>query len=345
MKIAIAMSGGVDSSVAAALLKEAGHEVTGVTMRVTDVSRAGESAAAIAGRLGIPHHIIDLQDIFARSIIDYFCGEYGRGRTPNPCVLCNKYIKFGALWEAARKIGAEMLATGHYARIDKDKTGRYLLKKGRDENKDQSYFLCQLSQEQLGCTLFPVGNLTKNEVKKIAAELRLPAASRPESQEICFIPDNDHAGFVARYASQAERPGAILDMAGRTLGRHRGIASYTIGQRRGLGIAAAAPLYVTAIEPDRNAVIVGTKEQTYGSDLIADSLNWISVAAPERPLRVRAKIRYHHAEAEATVTPQGNDSVRVEFVGPQAAITPGQTVVFYDGDMVLGGGTILKRGR
>jgi tRNA-specific 2-thiouridylase len=345
MKIAIAMSGGVDSSVAAALLKEAGHEVTGVTMQITDDWRAGNSAAAVAGRLGIPHHIIDLRDVFTRRIISYFCEEYRRGRTPNPCVLCNKYIKFDALWDAARKMGAAMLATGHYARIDKDKSGRYLLKKGRDENKDQSYFLCQLSQEQLGRTMFPVGNLTKDEVRKIAAELGLPVVSRPESQEICFIPDNDHAGFMKRYAPQAERPGVILDITGRTLGQHRGIASYTIGQRRGLGIAATTPLYVTAIEPDRNAVIVGTKEQTYGRELIADSLNWIAIDAPERPLRVRAKIRYRHAEAEATVTPQDGSTIRVEFAVPQAAITPGQAVVFYDVDMVLGGGTILKRGR
>jgi tRNA-specific 2-thiouridylase len=345
MKIAIAMSGGVDSSVAVALLQEAGHEVTGVTMRLTDDSRAGDFAADIAVRLGIPHHVIDLRDIFARRIIGYFCEEYTRGRTPNPCVLCNKYIKFGALWEAARKMGVEMLATGHYARIDKDKSGRYLLKKGRDENKDQSYFLCQLSPEQLGRTMFPVGNLTKDEVRIIAAELGLPASSRPESQEICFIPDNDHAGFMKRYAPQAERPGAILDITGRALGQHRGIASYTIGQRRGLGIAAAAPLYVTAIEPDRNAVIVGTKEQTYGRELIVGSLNWIAIDSPGRPLRVRAKIRYRHAEAEATVMPWDGSTVHVEFVVPQAAITPGQAVVFYDGDMVLGGGTILKRGR
>jgi tRNA-uridine 2-sulfurtransferase len=345
MKIAIAMSGGVDSSVAAALLKEAGHEVTGVTMRITDDSRAGTDAADIAGRLGIPHRVIDLRDIFAEKIIDYFCGEYGMGRTPNPCILCNRYIKFGALWEEAEKLGAELLATGHYARTEKDDSGRYhLLKKGRDANKDQSYFLCQLTQEQLGRTMFPVGNLTKGEVRKIAAELGLPANSRPESQEICFIPDNDQAGFLESHVPKHARSGPILDEAGRTLGRHRGIASYTIGQRRGLGIAAAAPLYVTAIEADRNAIIVGTKEQTYGSELIAGGLNWIAINAPEHPIQVKAKIRYRHAEAEATVMPQDDDTVSVKFVEPQAAITPGQAVVFYDGDKVAGGGTIIKRG-
>ncbi len=345
MKIAIAMSGGVDSSVAAALLKEAGHEVGGVTMQITDSSRAGKDAAEIAGRLGIPHRVIDLRDIFAEKIIAYFCGEYGRGRTPNPCIPCNKYIKFGALWEEAATTGAEMLATGHYARIEQDSRGRYLLKKGRDTNKDQSYFLCQLTQGQLGRTMFPVGNLTKDEVRKIAAELGLPTASRPESQEICFIPDNDHARFLEKYAPQADRPGAILDGAGRTLGRHRGIGSYTIGQRRGLGIAAAAPLYVTDIEPDRNAIIVGTKEQTYGTELIAGGLNWISIDTPEHPIQVKAKIRHRHAEAEATVEPQEDDAVYVKFAEPQAAITPGQAIVFYDGDKVLGGGTIIKRGR
>jgi tRNA-specific 2-thiouridylase len=345
MKIAVAMSGGVDSSVAAALLKEAGHNVTGVTMRITDDSRAGTDAADIAGWLGIQHHIIDLRDIFKRKIIDYFGGEYGRGRTPNPCILCNKYIKFGALREEAKKLGAEMLATGHYARIEKDSSGRYILKKGRDKNKDQSYFLCQLTQEQLSRTMFPLGELAKEEVRKIAAEMGLPAISRPESQEICFIPDNDHARFLKEYKEQSDRPGPIRDEGGKTLGWHRGIASYTIGQRKGLGIAAAGPLYVTAIEPDSSTVVVGTKEQTYGTELIADNLNWIAIAAPEYPITFKAKIRYRHAEAEAMVVPQDDDTVIVKFNKPQQAITPGQAVVFYDGDNVIGGGTIIKRGR
>ncbi len=344
MKIAVAMSGGVDSSVAAALLKEAGHEVTGVTMRITDDSHAGAAAADIAGRLGIPHRVIDLRDIFAKKIIDYFCGEYGMGRTPNPCILCNRYIKFGALWEEAEKLGAELLATGHYARIEATNSGRYLLKKGRDKNKDQSYFLCQLTQEQIGRTMFPVGNLTKDEVRKIAAELGLPAATRPESQEICFIPDNDQAGFLESHLPKPARSGPILDEAGRTVGRHRGIASYTIGQRRGLGIAAAEPLYVTAIAADRNAIIVGTKEQTYGSELTAGGLNWIAITAPAHPIQVKARIRHRHAEAAATVTPQDDNTVYVKFAEPQAAITPGQAIVFYDGDKVAGGGTIIKRG-
>jgi tRNA-specific 2-thiouridylase len=344
VKIAVAMSGGVDSSVAAALLKEAGHEVSGVTMRLTDDTHAGTYAADTARRLGLPHRVIDLRDIFTATIIDYFCGEYGRGRTPNPCILCNRYIKFGALWEAAKKAGAEMLATGHYARIEKSRRGKYILKRGRDGNKDQSYFLCQLTQEQLSRTMFPVGNLTKDEVRKIAREMGLPAMARPESQEICFIPDNDLAGFLRAHTPEAERPGAILDEAGRAIGRHRGIASYTIGQRRGLGIASTEPLYVTGIVAEQNTVIAGTRDRTYGTELTAGGLNWIGVGAPEHPLEVKAKIRYRHAEAAATVTPVGDETVRVIFKEPQAAITPGQAVVFYDGARVMGGGTIAKKG-
>jgi tRNA-uridine 2-sulfurtransferase len=347
MRIAIAMSGGVDSSVAAALLKEAGYDVIGVTMRITpsdNGTHAETDAANVAYQLGISHKVIDLRDIFAEKIIVYFCGEYGRGRTPNPCILCNKYIKFGELWEEAEKMGAEMLATGHYARIEQDNSGRYILKKGRDGRKDQSYFLCQLTQEQLRHALFPIGNLTKDEVRKIAAELGLPTASRPESQEICFVPDNDHTRFLKEH-TRVDRPGPILDERGKTLGQHTGITAYTIGQRKGLQIAAAEPLYVTAIEADRNAVIAGTKAQTYGTELVADNLNWIAITKPEHPMQVKARIRYRHAEAEAVITPQVDNTIHVKFAEPQMAITPGQTIVFYDGDKVVGGGTIVRQGR
>jgi tRNA-uridine 2-sulfurtransferase len=345
VKAVVAMSGGVDSSVAAALLKEAGHEVTGVTMRVTDDRRAETDAAEAAERLGIPHQVIDLREVFAERIIDYFCGEYGRGRTPNPCVFCNRDIKFGAMREEAAKTGAEYFATGHYARIAQDNRGGYILKKGRDKNKDQSYFLCRLTQEQLSRTLFPVGEMTKDEVRKKATEMGLPAASRPESQEICFIPDNDHAAFVVRYTAETGRPGPIIDEDGRTLGRHRGIAQYTVGQRRGLGIATAEPLYVTDIEPASNTVVVGRKERIYDMGLIADNLNWIGIGPPEYPISAKAKIRYRHEEAEARVEPMGDGRIYVKFSLPQAAITPGQSVVFYDGEKVLGGGTIVKRGK
>jgi tRNA-specific 2-thiouridylase len=345
MRVAIAMSGGVDSSVAAALLKKAGHDVSGVTMQIRDDSRAVKSAAAVARRLGIPHRVIDLRDVFARRVIDYFCREYRAGRTPNPCIVCNRYIKFGALREEVEKAGAEMLATGHYARIEKVKDGRYILKKGRDPQKDQSYFLCQLTQEQLGRTLFPLGEMTKDEVKKLAAEMGLPAVDRPESQEVCFIPDSGRAQFLENYSSELNRPGPITDEGGRTLGQHRGAATYTIGQRRGLGIAAPEPLYVTAIESLSNTVVVGTREQAYGTELIAGGLNWIAMPPPRHPVKFKAKIRYRQAEAEATVTPLDDNTLYVKFNEPQMAIAPGQAIVFYDGDRVAGGGTIIKRGK
>lgn len=346
MKLVIAMSGGVDSSVAAAILKEEGYEVIGATMRIIPSANAGTDAAKVARRLGIPHHVLDFRDVFAHRVIDDFCREYSLGRTPNPCVRCNKYIKFGILRERARELGADFIATGHHARVERNENnGTYLLKKGADKQKDQSYFLCQLTQEQLNHALFPIGNLTKDKVRQIAREMNLPVADRPESQEICFIPDDDYAGFLKDYLPQASHPGPVLDREGNTLGQHQGILSYTIGQRRGLGIAAAEPLYVTAIEPDRNAVVVGTKEQTYGTELVAGDLNWIAAARPESPIRVKARIRYRHPEAEATVSPRDDDSVYVKFIRPQLAITPGQTVVFYDGDTVIGGGTILKQGR
>jgi tRNA-specific 2-thiouridylase len=350
VKVAVAMSGGVDSSVAAALLKEDGHQVIGVTMRIMpeDEKTAGaeKDAAGVARQLGIPHHIIDLRDIFAHRIIDYFCREYQLGHTPNPCILCNKYIKFGALRDKIRGLGADYLATGHHARIEKDETsGRYLLKKGRDRMKDQSYFLCQLKQEQLGYTLFPIGHLTKERVKRMAAERGFPASSRPESQEICFIPDDDHQKFLKEHLTQTMTPGKIVDENGKILGQHRGIESYTVGQRKGLGVFAARPLYVTSIEAESNTITVGTRKQTYGTELIAENLNWIAIPPPTQPFEVKAKVRYRHPEAEATVKPHDDYSVYVKFTEPQMAITPGQEVVFYDGDTIIGGGTISRQGR
>jgi tRNA-specific 2-thiouridylase len=350
MKIAIAMSGGVDSSVAAVLLKEDGHQVTGVTMRILpedeNTTKAEKDAASVARQLDIPHHIIDLRDIFARRIIDYFCREYQLGRTPNPCILCNKFIKLGALRDKIGEVGAEYLATGHHARIEKDEnSGKYLLKKGRDRMKDQSYFLCQLTQEQLSHTLFPIGHLTKERVKRMAAERGFPANSRPESQEICFIPDDDYKKFLREHLTQTTPPGKIQDEKGETLGQHQGIASYTVGQRRGLGIFAARPLYVTSIEAESNTINVGNREKTYGTELIAENLNWIAIPKPTQPFKVKAKIRYRHPEAEAMVKPQDDFSVYVKFTEPQMAITPGQEVVFYDGDIIIGGGTISRQGR
>jgi tRNA-specific 2-thiouridylase len=350
MKVAIAMSGGVDSSVAAALLKEGGHEVIGVTMRIMpadeNTASAETTAADVASRLGITHYIFDLRDVFERRIIDNFCQDYRMGRTPNPCIMCNKFIKFGALRDKVKELGVHFLATGHHARIEKDESsGRYLLKKGRDRMKDQSYFLCQIKQEQLKRTLFPIGNMTKDRVKRIAAERGFPAVSRPESQEICFIPDGDYKKFLERYVPQVSRPGKILDQSGKVLGNHQGVASYTVGQRKGLGIFAARPLYVTSIESQDNTITVGTKAQTYGSELTADNLNWIAIPHPTTPIQVKAKIRYRHPEAEATLIPRDENTIYVKFSEPQMAITPGQVVVFYDGDTIIGGGTISKQGR
>jgi len=349
MKIAVAMSGGVDSSVAAALLKQEGHEVIGITMKLTDGGNnqnALEDACRVAQKLGIPHHVIDLRDIFSRVIITDFCREYSLGNTPNPCVLCNRYIKFGVLWERAKEIGAAFLATGHYARVEQDTaTGKYLLKKGKDQRKDQSYFLYRLKQEHLSHSLFPIGNLTKVKVKQIANEMELPVGARPESQEICFIPGTDYTGFLKDHTRTLPPAGPILDVKGNVLGQHEGIAFYTIGQRKGLGINAAEPLYVTAIEPEKNAVIVGTKKQTYSDELLADSLNWIAKSMPENPVKLKASIRYRHSEAEAVVSPRDENTVYVKFAEPQMAVTPGQSVVFYDGDIVVGGGTIIRQGR
>ncbi|OGO18195.1 MAG: tRNA 2-thiouridine(34) synthase MnmA [Chloroflexi bacterium RBG_16_50_11] len=348
MKAAVAMSGGVDSSLTAALLKQEGHDVFGVTMRLTDSvnsRNAVEDASKVAAKLGIPHYAIELRDIFSYTIIDDFCREYRLGHTPNPCVLCNRQIKFGALWEKAGELGADFLATGHYARIERDKSSKYLLKKGADRRKDQSYFLYRLTQEQLSHTLFPLGNLTKAKVRQIAKEIGLPVAERPESQEICFIPDNDYAGFLKDNLPGQIGSGPIIDQQGKVLGQHDSIAFYTVGQRKGLGIAAARPLYVTAIEPVKNAVVVGTKEQTYTDELITDNLNWIAGSPPVIPINIKARIRYRHPEAEAIVSPLDNNSVHVKFAEPQMAVTPGQSVVFYDDDAVIGGGRIIRQGR
>ena len=344
MKIVIAMSGGVDSSIAAALIKEEGHDVIGATMQILPSDEI-EDARRVADRLKIPHYVMNFRDTFTRTIINDFCNEYNLGRTPNPCIRCNRDIKFGVLLEKARELGADVIATGHHARVERHETnGMHLLKKGIDARKDQSYFLCQLTREQLGHALFPVGSLTKNRVRQIAGEMNLPVADKPESQEICFIPDDNYAEFVRAYTHRTASPGPILDQMGNILGEHQGIMAYTVGQRRGLGIAATEPLYVTAIEPERNAVVVGSKEQTYGRQLIASSLNWIAIDCPDEQLRVRARVRYRHPEADAIITPLDNDEVHVEFDKPQMAITPGQAVVFYEGDTVLGGGTIMRQG-
>ncbi|MBM3133577.1 MAG: tRNA 2-thiouridine(34) synthase MnmA, partial [Chloroflexi bacterium] len=276
---------------------------------------------------------------FAEKVIADFCAEYARGRTPNPCVRCNQFVKFGPFLERAKALGADFIATGHYARIEREGE-RYLLKKGIDPRKDQSYALCMLTQEQLRHSLMPLGNYTKERVRQIARDLALPVAEKAESQEICFVPDNDYRAFVRSRVPATAKPGPILDREGKTLGEHSGIINYTIGQRRGMGIAAARPLYVIAIDPERNAVIIGPQSAVYGRELTASDLNWIAIEAPSGPFRAQAKVRYLHREARAMVTPLEGGQVRVCFEEPQMAITPGQFVVFYDCDVVLGGGVI-----
>lgn len=358
LRVVVAMSGGVDSSVAAGLLKEAGHEVIGVTMnlfalppeicRSEDLRsccgrKAMEDAHEAACRLGIEHLVVDLREEFERRIIADFCQEYGRGRTPNPCVRCNERIKFGLLLERARRLGADRLATGHYARIRYDReSGRYLLKKGRDRAKDQSYFLYPLSQAQLARTLFPVGEYVKSEVRRLARKWHLPAAEKPESQEICFVPLGRYSDFLRRRIPRAFLPGPVKDRGGSVLAMHKGIGYFTVGQRRGMGIAAPRPLFVTAIDRVTKTVIVGEDEDLFQRSLLAGRVNWISLDGIKAPIRVRAKIRSRHEAAKASLIPLSRGHLRVDFDRPQRAITPGQSVVFYQRDIVVGGGVIIR---
>lgn len=350
-RVIIALSGGVDSSVAAALLSREGHQVTGVTMRTWDGdSTTGtarhacygpdgsdiEDAARLCRMLGVPFHVFDLREQFRAQVLDYVRLEYMSGRTPNPCVRCNRRLKLGLLVDVARANGIafDYVATGHYARVERSPAGgRFLLMKAADSAKDQSYFLFSLSQEQLGRALFPVGGHTKKHVRKLASELGLDIADRPESQDFA-------AGSYASLLGMPRREGPILDRQGNVLGTHRGVHCYTIGQRKGLGLSARDPMYVTGIDARTNAVIVGTKEEVYSDALTCSSLNWIAAPSLPEPRQVTAKIRYNHREAEATITPAGADSVRIRFREPQMAIAPGQAVVFYDGNVVVGGGTI-----
>jgi tRNA-specific 2-thiouridylase len=357
MRVVVAMSGGVDSSVAASLLVEAGHDVIGLSMQLYD-QREGQrdgaetfgsccslddlqDARRVAAALGIPHYIVNFEESFNRLVVRNFVEEYAAGRTPIPCVHCNADLKFAHLVERAAGLDAGAVATGHYARVEFDEDRRaYRLLRGADLDKDQSYFLFPLTQDQLAHALFPVGQLTKPDVRAHAERLGLAVAHKPDSHEICFVPDGRTGAFVERHLDIAPEDGEIVDSGGRVLGRHAGLHRYTVGQRKGLGLSAPAPLYVLRLEPADSRLVVGSREELGRAAFTASSVNWISGHPPAEPLRVTARIRHRHADAPATVAAEPPSGVSVTFDTPQPAVTPGQAVVFYDGDEVLGGGWI-----
>lgn len=350
--VMLGMSGGVDSSVAALLLRDAGYDVTGVTLRLRPDFEAGQSpsggccslddiddARRVCYHLGIDHFVFNFTDVFQKQVMDYFAREYHNGRTPNPCIACNRHVKFDAMLRRAQELGYDFIATGHYAKVRRREDGRWLLERTGCA-KDQSYVLYSLTQKQLAHTLFPVAGYPKEQIRAIAEEHGLPVAHKPDSQEICFVPDNNYAAFLEAYTGKACPPGDFVGPDGAVLGRHKGIAHYTIGQRKGLGIAFGEPMYVTRIDPVLNQVSLGPDGSQYRRSLVACDLNWISVPALDAPMRVTAQVRYRAAPAPALLEPCADGSVNVTFDTPQRSVTPGQAVVFYDGGLVVGGGTI-----
>jgi tRNA-specific 2-thiouridylase len=353
-RVVVGMSGGVDSSAAAALLLEQGYEVIGITLKLWPqdcVNRAEDKccgpqavadARSVSHKLGIPYYLIDEAADFQAQVIQYFADEYKAGRTPNPCVMCNEKLKFGALITRAQRLGAERVATGHFARIERGENGRMLLKRGRDPRKDQSYFLFSLRQEQLARTLFPLGELTKNDTRNVARQCELKTADKEESMEICFVPDKDYGRFLQQAKLVEKHRGEIVSLDGQVLGHHEGIEFYTIGQRKGLGLSSPKPLYVIELDAGQNRVIVGDESALDRDEFTVERCNWIPWDAPVGPLEATAKIRYNHPGTPATVHPGPNGSARVKLHEPQRAVTPGQACVFYQDDLVLGGGWIRK---
>ena len=357
MKALIAMSGGVDSSVAALLTKQNGYDCIGCTMKLWDLpGEEGaqlkgsktccslddtEDARSVAYRLGMPFYAFNYKDEFRESVICPFASDYEHGRTPNPCIECNRFLKFGKLYERAMQLGCETIVTGHYARIEQGPDGRYLLKKGLDPSKDQSYVLHCLTQEQLAHTAFPLGGFTKVAVRQIAAEHGFVNANKPDSQDICFVPDGDYAKVVERYgAGEGTVPGRFVDLEGRPIGTHRGLIHYTIGQRKGLGNTWGKPVFVVAIDPAANTVTLGDSADLFHREVRVSQFHWIAGEPPAAPIRCTAKLRYRQAEQPAEVRPEGEGRVTLVFDEPQRAPTPGQYAVLYDGDTVLGGGRI-----
>jgi tRNA-specific 2-thiouridylase len=354
MRVVVAMSGGVDSSVAAARLVEAGHEVIGLSMQLYDQREGGASfgsccslddlydARRVAATLGIPHYIVNFEEQFHDAVVRNFVDEYARGRTPIPCVHCNATLKFAHLVERAAGLDASAVATGHYARVRFDEDRRaYRLLRGVDRDKDQSYFLFALTQDQLSRALFPVGHLAKTDVRASAARLRLSVADKPDSHEICFVPDRQTGDFVERHLdTDAPLDGDIVDSGGALVGHHRGLHRYTVGQRKGLGISRSTPMYVLRLEPADRRIVVGPKDELGRRELTASTVNWIAGVPPDGPRRVTARIRHRHADAPATVVAGSATTASLVFDTPQLAVTPGQAVVFYEGDDVVGGGWI-----
>lgn len=353
--VVVGLSGGVDSSVAAYLLKEQGYDVIGVTMQIWQEEdsctveenggccglSAVEDARRVAQKLDIPYYVMNFRKEFQEQVIDYFTREYLEGRTPNPCIACNRYVKWESLLKRSLEIGADYIATGHYARVEQLPNGRYAIRNSVTAKKDQTYALYNLTQEQLARTLMPVGAYTKEEIRKIAEEAGLPVAHKKDSQEICFVPDNDYAGFIKNSTGKTIPKGNFVQADGKVLGEHQGIIHYTIGQRKGLNLSMGHPVFVTKIRPDTNEVVIGENEDLFINTLLCDRVNFMAMEGLEEEVRLKAKIRYNHPGAECVISPAEDGKVRVTFDQPQRAITPGQAVVFYQGEYVAGGGIIL----